>query len=441
MKLNWFSPIAPAKTDIAHYTRRLLPDLSQSAQITLWTDQPSWDRELEEFATVRRYRLTRMPWVELNRADMTFFHIGNNPDFHGSIWQVSRQLSGTVVLHDFRLHHFFDGLYRVKFRDRNSYLAVMTRRYGEEGRRDAGICYDSDARNIDYMAEHYPLTELAVENALGVLVHSMESFERLAHKNPWPVAYAPLPFPGLSENVARERSRDGRIRLIVFGYIGRNRRLNSVLEALAGLEERERFKLDIYGSILDDEKKLRTRLSTLGLQDQVTLHGFTPEDQLDQALANSDLAINLRYPTMGEASGSQMRIWSHGLPSLVSSVGWYASLPDDTVAFVRTDENEVEDIVKHLRSFADNEEHFARMGMRGRQELESKHSPAAYAQCVVELAESAMRFRAEAAQLKLSERAARASSAWLNPNVAEIVFRRTADEISALHRGAECGLP
>jgi glycosyltransferase involved in cell wall biosynthesis len=439
MKLNWFSPIAPAKTDIAHYTRRLLPGLSQLAQITLWTDQPSWDRELEKFASVRQYRLTRMPWVELNRADMTFYNIGNNPDFHGSIWQVSRQLAGTVVLHDFRLHHFFDGLFRVKFRDRNSYLAVMTRHYGEEGRRDARICYDSGAKNIDYMAERYPLTEFALENAVGVLVHNMESFEILARKKSWPLAYAPLPFPSRTEGNAKQQRRDDRIRLILFGYIGRNRRLNSVLRAIAESEERNRFKLDIYGSILDDEKKLRGQLSSLGLHDQVTLHGFTAEDRLDRALNDSDLAINLRYPSMGEASGSQLRIWSHGLPSLVSKVGWYSSLPENVVAFVRTDENEVSDIRSHLTAFIKDPKRFADMGARGRQELETKHSPASYVDCVAQLTEKAMRFRAEAAQLALSERAARVSAAWLNSDVAETGLRRAANEICALQRGTTCG--
>ena len=441
MKLNWFSPLAPAKTDIAHYTRRLLPDLSRLAQITLWTDQPSWDRELEKFASVRRYRLSRMAWAELNRADMTIYHIGNNPDFHGSIWQVSRQLPGIVVLHDFRLHHFFDGLFRVKFRDRSSYLAVMTTHYGEEGRRDARICYDGDAKNIDYMAEHYPLTEFALQNALGVLVHNMESFESLAKKKLWPLVYAPLPFPTHRAGNAKDRRQDDRIRLILFGYIGRNRRLNSVLRAIAELEERNRFKLDIYGSILDDEKKLRSQLSSLGLHDQVTLHGFTAEDRLDQALSNSDLAINLRYPSMGEASGSQLRIWSHGLPSLVSKVGWYSSLPEGTVAFVRTDENEVLDIKSHLSAFITDPKRFAEMGARGRHELETKHSPESYVDCVAQLTDRAMRFRAEAAQLALSERAARASAAWLSGEVAEAALQRAANEICALQRGTTCGSP
>src|SRR2546426_4376590 len=109
MKLNWFSPLPPAKTDIAHYTARVLPALSKLAEVTLWTDSGEWDKGVEKYAEVRPYRLDRMPWVSLNRADTNVYQIGNNPLFHGPIWQISRLQPGVVVLHDFRLHHFFDG--------------------------------------------------------------------------------------------------------------------------------------------------------------------------------------------------------------------------------------------------------------------------------------------------------------------------------------------
>lgn len=52
-------------------------------------------------------------------------------------------------------------------------------------------------------------------------------------------------------------------------------------------------------------------------------------------LAHSDMALNIRYPSMEEASFSQLRIWEHALPAIVTRVGWYATLPEDVVFFVR----------------------------------------------------------------------------------------------------------
>src|SRR6185295_18992235 len=125
-------------------------------------------------------------------------------------------------------------------------------------------------------------------------------------------------------------------------------------------------------------------LRTLDLKRQVTLHGFTSEAKLDQALSEAHLAINLRYPTMGEASGSQLRIWSHGLPSMVSKVGWYASLPAEAVAFVRPDANEVLDIQFNLRAFLSSPGAFAVMGELGRRELEAQHTCEQYANTIIE---------------------------------------------------------
>jgi glycosyltransferase involved in cell wall biosynthesis len=420
MKINWFSPLPPAKTDIAHYTTRILPALSALADVTLWTDQREWDRALEKQAQVRTFRLGRMPWPDLNRADANFYQIGNNPLFHGSIWQVSRLHAGVVVLHDFRLHHFFDGLFRVEWRDLNSYLAEMEKYYGAEGRRDGAECFRHDARNISYMAERYPLTKLAIENALGVVVHTEESYDALAADLPCPLALLPLPFAANASStgpapgqVGGSKTTGPPFRLIVFGYIGRNRRLSSLLLALANLPERTHFLLDVYGDVLDDEDELRAQIRELGLKKQVTLHGFTAEAKLDAALSRSHLAINLRYPTMGEASGSQLRIWAHRLPALVSSVGWYSTLPADAVAFVRTDENEVSDIQTHLRLLASDPSAFRAMGERGRRELDEKHTPARYAR-------------------KLAERAGTLLSEWLGPNSVSEAGANIAKEIFAL---------
>jgi glycosyltransferase involved in cell wall biosynthesis len=433
MKINWFSPLPPARTDIAHYTTRVLPALSALAEVTLWTDQREWDQSLKTKTEVRQFRLGRMPWVELNRADANFYQIGNNPLFHSSIWQISRLHAGIVVLHDFRLHHFFDDIFRVKWRDLNSYCAVMENYYGEEGRRDAAESFHSDARNIAYMAERYPLTELAVKNQLGVIVHTHEAYDALASDAQSPIMLAPLPFAAGPAS-ARVKSTSAKqtgppYRLIVFGYIGRSRRLPSLLKALAEFPEPAQFHLDVYGDILDDEDQLRAQIRALGLKERVTVHGFATEAKLDEALARAHLAINLRYPTMGEASGSQLRIWKHALPALVSTVGWYASLPANTVAFVRTDENEIADIQLHLRALLADPRTFAAMGKRGRRELEERHAPRSYANALLEMTRLSRQFRARIAANRLAERSGTLLSEWLGPTAFGEAGANIANEI------------
>jgi glycosyltransferase involved in cell wall biosynthesis len=403
MKINWFCPLAPAKTSIADdYLVGILPALSKQAEVTLWTDQNHWDRHLENYARVRNYDPRRISWPDLHRADLTFYNIGNNHLFHASIWQISRRHPGIVVLHDLRVHNFFDSLYRGHWRDIAGYYREMLRYYGNEGLR-AATEYVNGTTNIDFMTEHYPLTPLALENSLAVVVHTEEALTQVEALKEWPVILASLP---------RALPPDGNVtlnpavppyRLIMFGYMGRNRRLESVLEALGTLPERESFRLDIFGELADG-RSLRKRIAKLGLERLVKLHGYAAEAELNKALQSSHLAINLRFPTMGEASGSQLRIWYHALPSLVTGVGWYASLPRDAVAHV-SPEHEVEDIQSHLRAFLNTPEQFITMGQRGLSTLREQHDPERYVQTLLDLASHVQQFRVRKSAYDLAKRA------------------------------------
>jgi glycosyltransferase involved in cell wall biosynthesis len=370
-----------------------------------------------------------MDWFELNRADLNFYHIGNNYLFHASIWEVSRLAAGIVVLHDFRLHDFFECLYRAQWRDPDAYLAQMESHYGEEGLRAATEFVNARQGDYDLMAQRFPLTPLALENSLGTVVHTREAFEELKRLKRYSVVYAPLPLatPSAQRPVAADRSRIP-YRLIVFGHIGRNRRLAAVLEALGKLTDRDRFRLDIYGRI-DDEKTVRQRIQALNLQNIVIAHGHAPTADLERALSTASLAINLRYPTMGEASLSQLEIWSHALPTLVTKVGWYASLSEETVAHVRP-EHEVEDIRHYLEAFLANPVRFARMGEQGLRFLKKEHHPDAYASTIASIVSNGRQLRLRKAAYDMARRAGVLMRAWVPDN--EEAPRRVAEKIYAL---------
>jgi glycosyltransferase involved in cell wall biosynthesis len=404
MKINWFCPLPPARTSIADdYLVGILPALAKRAELTLWTDQTNWDRHFEKFATVRTYDPKRVNWPELHHTGVTFYNIGNNHHFHASIWQVSRQHPGIVILHDLRVQNFFESLYRGHWRDGAGYFAQMKRHYGDEGLR-AAHDYVNGAVNIDYLTEHYPLTPLALENCLAVVVHTQEALAQVEALKEWPVALASLPrtLPVNDTNEA-PRPADPPYRLIMFGYMGRNRRLDAVLEALGTLPERDSFRLDIFGEI-PDARSLRGRIGKLGLTHLVQLHGYTPESELNKVLQTSHLAINLRYPTMGEASGSQLRIWYHALPSLVTNVGWYSSLPRETVAHV-CPEHEITDIQSHLQAFLSAPEQFAEMGQHGLRKLREQHDPEKYVETILELGANVSQFRVRKSAFDLARRA------------------------------------
>jgi ubiquinone/menaquinone biosynthesis C-methylase UbiE/glycosyltransferase involved in cell wall biosynthesis len=405
MILNWFSPLPPAKTGIATYTARILPTLRRRAHIILWTDQAECDSNLENYAEVRRYQPGQIAWADLNRGDMSFYHIGNNRLFHGSIWQISRSHPGIVILHDLFLQHFFAGLYRDQWNDRDGYVAQMEECYGPTGRKDAELFWDGVLKIHD-LVRAYPLTSLAVDNALGVLLHSSQTYDNTTWKNPCPVVYAPLPYPAshrLSEPQCAARIWDRPpYRIVTFGHIDANRQLDALLQAIAGLPQQNQFRLDIYGQLWDEEY-VHHQIQALGLQKLVTCHGFVAEAELEAALESSHLGINMRYPTMGEASLSQLQMWDHALPTVVTRVGWYATCPEDAVAFVRPG-HEVKELQAHLKALLANPEQFAKMGERGRRILEEQHAPEIYAHAVLDIATQGQRFHSHAAAYQLAKR-------------------------------------
>ena len=349
MKINWFSPLLPEKTDIAHYSSRILGQLSEYARLAVWADQMKWDSAIERICPVRHTQ--QMKWADLNNDGAAVYHIGNNPDYHAGIWRISTLHPGIVVLHDYHLQHLFGGIFKSQGNS-ITYYRVMQHYYGVRGTQAARDFWNGKV-TTEYMSEHFPLAEYPLRNALGVIVHNNYSFEKIARTNRWPVALLPLPYPSTIDHATVKQHMKNRMhtaqdecRLILFGYLGPNRRIEPVLEALAQVRDRHGFLLDIYGQVWDVEL-LEKKIAELNLQQRVTFHGFVEEKKLSEALNRAHLALNLRYPTMGEASGTQLRIWDHALPSLVTRVGWYAELPSDVVRFVRP-EDEINDIISAL---------------------------------------------------------------------------------------------
>lgn len=397
MKINFFSPLTPQETGIAEYTQQLLVHLYKYADIILWTDQENWSIELEEYAKVRHYNPVSLLSSELKTGDINIYNIGNNAKFHGSIWKVSQKYPGIVILHDVNLHYLFSTVFPEYLKKGSSaqedYVNLMVKHHGIVCQQDVQKLFRGDL-SWGIISERYPLTFAAIDNALGVVVHNPEAFELLEQEKVLPVVHLPLPYP--SNNVLLNQNKNPQkrtpYRLIIFGHLGGTyRRVQSVLKALGTLPEKLLFRLDVYGRVWD-EKYINGLIQHFDLQELVKLHGWVNEPELEYALANADLAINLRYPTGGEASASQLRIWSHGLPSLVTRIGWYAHLPENAVAFVRHD-CEIEDIQQQLKNFIADPARFAKMGENGREILVTDHSPALYAQKVIDFAQEVKHFQ------------------------------------------------
>ncbi len=66
-----------------------------------------------------------------------------------------------------------------------------------------------------------------------------------------------------------------------------------------------------------------------GLSANVRVLGFTPIEDFVGYLGACDIVLNLRYPTVGESSGTLLRSLGLGKAVMVSEIGSFAEFPDD----------------------------------------------------------------------------------------------------------------
>ncbi|MEO0622947.1 MAG: glycosyltransferase family 1 protein [Pseudomonadota bacterium] len=385
-RIHWVSPLPPAQTDIAAMTARILPSLAERADVVLWTDAETWDTELEAHAIVRRYDAGAhfpMPLDGLppaNGPECIFFQIGNSWLYHAGPLNLARRVPGVVVLHDLAIQDLLAGMMANGHFERSVYRAEMARWYGGAGRDVASRVLGQRLAPSE-AAARMPLFEIALSKAVAALTYTEAGWDRVRERAVLPAWALDLPFAP-SQETAAERASDGPLRLVQFGYLAPNRRLDQVLEALAQVKAHISYAFEVFGTLWD-ERHVRQKISQLGLSDRVELRGYAPEGDLNQALASAHLVFNLRNPTMGEASGSQLRIWNASAVSVVSEIGWYAGLPDDCVLKIPAT-GEVDALAHLLRRLDADRTICAAIGAAGRARLMERHTPERYVSGLLE---------------------------------------------------------
>jgi glycosyltransferase involved in cell wall biosynthesis len=338
MKVAYFSPLPPERSGIADYSALLLPALQERMDV----------------AVVRR-GAKRPP----RGTDVSLYHVGNNPEAHGWIVDALRRRSGVVVLHEFVLHHLVAGL-TIGRGDPAGYLDAMQRDAGVLGRLLAHGVVDNLLPPIwEERAEEFPLAATVLDCADGVICHS-HYVERLAREHGYdgPVSVIPMPAwpsPALGERVA---PRDRSPIVVCCGYLNPAKRVPQVLDAFDRI--RHRFPKALL--VLAGAAAPGMGLETERLGDSVLRLDFQDEPRLWQLLADSDLTISLRWPTMGETSGMVIRALTLGKPLVVSDVGWFSELPDAVAAKVPVDDHEVDILAAVLERLMEDERLRTRMG-------------------------------------------------------------------------------
>jgi glycosyltransferase involved in cell wall biosynthesis len=349
-RIAWLSPMPPARTGIASYSRAVLDGLDRiGSTAERHRIEPIWPLRPRHEGTI--------PW-----HTMGVYHLGNNVEFHRDIYRHAIQTPGLVVIHDLALDDFVRG------------MVVAGDPLGHQAMREGLANAPALAAAPDVVVDEplrIPYVAHVARRARGIVVHSpfVERYLRaLGCRTPVTVApHPPVEDPAeVARAIARRRVVRAPLEVVgmrslvgVFGDQNEAKLIDVVLAAAARLPEDVHVALvgrRIEGYDLDPV----VRASGLGAR--VHVHADVSDRDFLAWTAAADVAVDLRYPHRGEVSGSLARALQCGRPTVVSATGTYLDLPDGLVARVPAGRPHPAEVATVLRDLLEDDARRERMG-------------------------------------------------------------------------------
>jgi glycosyltransferase involved in cell wall biosynthesis/SAM-dependent methyltransferase len=371
MRVAFFSPLPPSKSGIADYSAALLEPLGRRAEVKAFGETP----------------------VVFHPADfdVAVYQIGNNP-YHAFAYEMALHEPGVVVLHEANLHHLIAEL-TIRREDWDAYLAEAEYNGGAEA-----LAYARRVKALEVGPDYegLPMLRRILERSKAVIVHSRYVRDKVrAAGFTGPTAVIPHGawIPEADRMSYRYRlGLDESTPLVgAFGFLKPYKRIGESLRAFRRLVRLEpRAKLILVGEPHPDFP-VRSMIRTLGLGPNVRILGFAPIEDFVGYMAACDVVLNLRYPTVGESSGSMLRALGLGKAVLVSDVGAFAEYPDEICLKVPVGPGEEQYIFEYLNLLVSRPELARSMGARAKRWVASECNwdavaarYAAFLECVVE---------------------------------------------------------
>jgi glycosyltransferase involved in cell wall biosynthesis len=237
-----------------------------------------------------------------------------------------------VLLHDARLHHA---------RGR----ALLRRHRFDDYRSEFAWNHPEAARGLAELAVHgfdglyyyeWPMIRAVVESARLVATHARGVVEQLRQTFPERrIEYVALG-EGPTEydvSAARDRFRASHgldPRAVVFGVHGAltaEKRLPEILRAFASMRPWLGHAQLLLAGRADPGLALPEQIVTLGLEGTALLVESLSDQEFDEAIAATDVSLNLRWPTALETSGPWVRALALSKPTVIVDLQHQGHVP------------------------------------------------------------------------------------------------------------------
>jgi len=352
LKVAFFSPLPPARSGIADYSAALLDELKKLVQVEVFSSRPQSFRPKD--------------------FDVALYQVGNNIH-HDFCYEMALEYPGVVVVHEANLHHLIADL-TIKRGDWDAYLRAVEHEGGPEA-----LAYAQRVRGLEVGPDYegLPMLRRLLSHSKAAIVHSgcVETELRGAG---FSGAVARIPHGAWIPNASRSDFRD-RLGLDeatpligIFGFLKPYKRIAESLRAFRRLiRVHPQAKMILVGEP-HPELQLQSLIRSLDLGSHVRVLGFRPIEEFVGYLAACDIILNLRYPTVGENSGTLMRALGLGKAVIVSEVGSFSELPDTICLKAPVDATEEDHLFEYLNLLVSRPGTADALGAKARQWVETE---------------------------------------------------------------------
>jgi glycosyltransferase involved in cell wall biosynthesis len=387
LDIAYISPLPPQRTGIAEYSADLLPYLGRLAQVTAFvSDERCLNAQIQGLQSI----LPLSEYDSIHRQfDLAIYQMGNN-ELHVPGYTLLKRRPGLTVMHDYGLHHLMAWM-TARLGDFAGYARELGYALGPTG---TSMAHAIRLGNQAYPLFQYPLNERVLDHSLGVIAHSQYAAQQIRRQRPdLPVGVIPHLVAFSNSAIDIRQRLDIPPDIFVVGCIGQvtlEKRVDVALRAFA----QARWQLPSARFLLVGEVPdwypidMDNLVRELDLTESVIRTGRVENwAEFKAYIAAIDVCVNMRFPTVGETSGSVLQAMAAGRPVIVTDVGWYAELPDDACLKIDHSPGEEAILAQHLIDLAADHTRRELVGRRARAYIEAKCGPEQVARAYIDFAQ------------------------------------------------------
>jgi glycosyltransferase involved in cell wall biosynthesis len=350
-KVAWLSPLPPQRSGIANYSYWLVKALRPYVDLDLYCDTADSDLK-NEFQV---YPLLAFP-QQRQKYDETIYHLGNNSLFHKEIYKYAWSFPGTIVLHDYNLSAFMHDAFYLKS-DWQLYEQALANTNGESDSKGLQGFIPRLRRNVGA----FPMSHAVAQKSRKVIVHHRWIRDQLPDANHIHVIphFARINCRPAPEEIDAFKKRfqidNNHFVIACLGFINTNKLPQLQVDVVKRLlAQGYPVHLLFAGETAPEVKRLQAEVEASEYRDNITFTGYLDDTDYGAAVFAADVTINLRNPSMGEASGTLMHALAAGKPAIVSDVNQYKEFPDRVCWKVTHDQNEAHLLYEYLTVLLSN---------------------------------------------------------------------------------------